>query len=82
MNRKNLEKAGVEAIKSLRRKKLSSGFPFMINTHLLPWHQCYMEYPDGIIKIVTIDRNNLDFKIISEFSLEESNSLRRKLNLT
>jgi len=81
MKRKKLEKAGYLAVMALRRGKLKMGFPFMINTHLLPSGQCYMEYPDGIIKIVAIDRNINDFKVISELSSEESNLLRRKFKL-
>jgi hypothetical protein len=81
MKRKRLEKAARLAIQNLRRNKLKLGFPFMINTHLLPSDQCYMEYPDGTIKLVTIDRDNRDFKVISELSSEECNYLRRKFKL-
>jgi len=58
------------------------GLPFMINSHLLPSDQCYLEYPDGIIKIVTIDRSINDFKVISELSSEESILLRKKFKFS
>ncbi len=80
--RKNLEKAARMAIITLRRNKLKMGFPFMINTHVLPSDQCYLEYPNGTIKIVTINRSINDFKVISELSLEESNLLRKKFRLS
>jgi len=82
MNRKKLERDAYLAIMELRRSKLKMGFPFMINTDELPLGQCYLEYPDGSIKIVTVDRNINDFKIVSELSFEENNSLRRKLKLS
>ena len=81
LKRKKIEKAAYLAVMALRRNKLEMGVCFMINTRLLPSEQCYLEHPNGIIKIVTIDRNVNDFKVISELSCEESNSLRRKLKL-
>ena len=81
MKRKQLEQSALLAIQLLRKNKLEKGHPFMINTDELPLGQCYLEYPDGSIKIVTIDRKIYDFKIISVLSVEENNSLRRKLKL-
>ena len=81
MKRKQLEQSALLAIQLLRKNKLEKGHPFMINTDELPLGQCYLEYPDGSIKIVTIDRKINDFKIISVLSVEENNSLRRKLKL-
>jgi hypothetical protein len=81
MTRKQLEKAGLQALKDLRRNKLDMGFPFMININTLPPGQCYMEYPDGTIKLVTIDRDHNDFKVITELSSEDVSSFRKKHKL-
>jgi hypothetical protein len=81
MKRKQLEKAGIQAVKVLRRTKLSMGFPFMINTHLLSSDQCYLEYPDGSIKLVALDRNNHDLKVIRELSSEDNSSVRKMYTL-
>ena len=47
----NNNKFANKRIKSLRKEKLSQGLPFMINSEDLPSYQCYLEYPDGSIKI-------------------------------
>ncbi len=81
MKRKKLENAGNQAAKILRRNKLNMGFPFMINSYLLPSDQCYLEYPDGTIKLVTIDSDKSDFKIIAELSSEDGSSIRKMYKL-
>ncbi len=45
----DIQKAGNEAVQRLRKQKLSSGHPFMINSKTLPKGQCYLEFPDGHI---------------------------------
>ena len=71
----------LQAIKVLRKRKLSQGIPFMINSDILPSHQCFLEYPDGIIKIAEADTKGCDFKIVFECSLAESQNWRKKLKL-
>ncbi|MDQ6902189.1 MAG: hypothetical protein M3139_04140 [Bacteroidota bacterium] len=74
-------KSAINKIKSLRREKLSSGIPFMINSDQLPSHQCYMEYPDGSIKVVEANSKEGDFKIIEELDFLNKEVLLRSLNL-
>ncbi len=81
MTSKQLQKAGTKAVRELRRNKLNSGIPFMINTDLLPTNQCYMEYPDGSINILTICSKTWDFKVIGRLSIAENKTIRRKLKL-
>lgn len=75
------EKSALRAIKELRKKKLSQGLPFMINSDTLDTSQCYLEYPDGSIKIVEADATEKDFQIVLELSIEDANKLRKKLKL-
>jgi hypothetical protein len=76
-----LEKSAFEAIKLLRRKKFEKGLPFMINSDMLDSDQCFLEYPDGSIKIVEADPERCDFRIVFEYDINEANRLRRKLRL-
>ena len=68
-------------MKRLRRQKLAKGLPFMINSKELPSHQCYLEYPDGAIRLVALAENKRDFSIIRELSPQESRRLRETFNL-
>lgn len=68
-------------IKVLRKVKLSQGIPFMINSESLPSHQCYLEYPDGSIKIVEANSKASDFKIIEELDFLNAEVLLRNLKL-
>jgi hypothetical protein len=81
MTAKIHEKSALKAIKRLRKKKLSQGLPFMINSEVLPSDQCYLEYPDGTIKIAEADTKERDFQIVFELSSNEANDLRKKLKL-
>lgn len=63
-----LEQAGTEAVKRLRKEKLANGRPFMINAQELPTNQCYLEYPNGSIHLVTLSENKRDFAIIRQLS--------------
>ena len=76
-----MAKAGTNAVKRLRLKKLKSGHPFMINSSELPSGQCYLEYPDGKINLVTISADGREFILIKELSVLESNKLRKKFHL-
>ena len=77
-----IEEKGNAAVKELRLKKLQSGHPFMINSKDLPSNQCYLEYPDGSIQLVTIQKAARDFTIIKTLSQEEINIIRLKYNLS
>jgi hypothetical protein len=81
MTAKKLEKSASGAIKLLRRKKFEQGLPFMINSDMLDSDQCFLEYPDGSIKIVEADPEKCDFRVVFEYDINESNRLRRKLKL-
>lgn len=81
MSIKNLETSAHEAIKMLRQKKLSKGLPFMINSEMLDSKQCFMEYPDGSIKLVEANPKECDFRIVHEYSIQDSNKLRKKLKI-
>ena len=77
-----IEKKGTMAVKDLRIKKLQNGFPFMINSNHLPSNQCYLEYPDGSIKLVKIARSAKDFNLIRTLSTDEEKIIRLRYNLT
>ena len=79
MKRKKLEKSGLLALQLLRKTKLKQGHPFMINSDKLPVEQCYLEYSDGSIQIVTMCNNRKDFKVIRELSAKEQTSIRKML---
>jgi len=71
-----LEKIGTEAVHRMRRQKLRNGHPFMINSKDLVTNQCYLEYPNGCIKLVSMQKAARDFNIIRELSEFEAHSLR------
>ena len=81
MSIKQLEKSGIEAVRMLRKSKLNMGVPFMINSKELPSTQCYLEYPNGYINLVTIGEDKSDFKIITELTLVQSNTIRKKYKI-
>lgn len=58
-----IQKAGNEAVRRLRRQTLNSGHPFMINSKKLPKGQCYLELPDGHIELASIAATKRDFHI-------------------
>ncbi len=77
----NIGKKGTAAVKRLRSQKLAKGLPFMINSKELPSTQCYLEYPNGSIQLVTLSKNVRDFDVIRELSFEETGLLRAKFKL-
>ena len=79
MKRKKLEQSGLLALRLLRKSKLKQGHPFMINSVELPLGQCYFEYPDGSIQIVTLCHNKKDFEVIRELSPKEKTLIRKML---
>jgi hypothetical protein len=48
-----LENIATKAVHRLRADTLNSGQPFMINVDELPADQCYLEFPDHSIQLVT-----------------------------
>ena len=80
-NIKEIERIGIEAVKNLRLKRLRQGNFFMINLNSLPSDQCYLEYPDGIIKLALYESGAKHFTIVRELEKDESSYLRSKLNL-
>lgn len=78
---KEKERAGTEAVRRLRLRRLKHGKPFMINSKDLPGRQCYLEYPNGQINLVTISDSNRDFHILRELSMEENSNLRSRYKL-
>ncbi|MFI5185749.1 MAG: hypothetical protein ACHQF0_03445 [Chitinophagales bacterium] len=81
MKIKKLESVAIEAIRKLRENKLLNGNPFMINCVELPPQQCYLEYPDGNIHLVTIRPDRLDFMLIRRLNEREIQYLRKKYSL-
>jgi hypothetical protein len=74
-------KSAINKIKSLRKEKLLQGIPFMINSDDLPSHQCYLEYPDGSIKIAEVNSRDSEFRIIEELDFLNTENIKRKLKL-
>ena len=68
-------------IKSLRKEKHAQGLPFMINSDELPSYQCYLEYPDGTIKIAEANSKESDFIIIEELDFLNAELIKRNLKL-
>lgn len=69
-------------VRQLRNQKLHNGQPFMINTKEVNPNQCYLEYPDGSIKLVVIQENKKDFFVIRELTTSEAFHLRKRLNFS
>jgi hypothetical protein len=69
-------------VRKLREQKLRDGHPFMINAKELASDQCYLEYPNGSIKLVTVVHSSRDIDVIKELSYAEAEELRRRFNLS
>jgi hypothetical protein len=69
-------------VKKLREQKLRAGLPFMINVKELASNQCYLEYPNGSIKLVSIISSSRDINVVSELNTSEANNLRKRLNFS
>ena len=77
-----IEQIGNEAVRKLRLQKLRNGRPFMINSKDLPTDQCYLEFPDGSIKLVQLDKSAKDFTVLQTLSADEEQKIRRKYNFS
>ncbi|MFY8187122.1 MAG: hypothetical protein ACOVLC_04105 [Flavobacterium sp.] len=69
-------------VKKLRDQKLRDGLPFMINVNELSSNECYLEYPNGDIKLISITPSSREFKIIKELNTSDANNLRKRLNFS
>lgn len=74
-------KSVLNKIKSLRKEKHSQGLPFMINSDDLPSYQCYLEFPDGTIKIAEANSKESGFIIIEELDFLNAELIKRNLKL-
>jgi hypothetical protein len=74
-------KIGTDAVKELRLQKLRSGLPFMIDSDDLESDQCYLEFPDGTIKLVFLSTGAREFTTVRTLSASETRSLRVKEGL-
>ena len=81
MKRKKLEQSGILALQLLRKTNLEQGHPFMINSDKLPIDECYLEFPDGSIQLVSISRSKQDFTVVRQLSVKEQISIRKTLQL-
>lgn len=54
----------------------------MINSKDLPTGQCYLEFPDGTIKLVQLTDSAKDFNVLKILSAEEEQKIRRKYNFS
>ena len=69
-------------VKKLRDQKLRAGLPFMINVKELASNQCYLEYPSGVIKLVSIVSSTRDINVVKELNSLDANNLRKRLNFS
>lgn len=76
----SLENKGTEAVRKLRARKLKSGIPFMINSRELLANQCYLEFPNGVIKLVSHHKAERNFHVIKELTLIEAQAIRERYN--
>jgi len=75
-------KKGTDAVKKLREQKLRNGLPFMINVKELSTNECYLEYPNGSIKLITVVHSTRDIDVVRELSLTEATLLRRRFHFS
>lgn len=81
MGKEEIEQRVKKAISELRIQKHKMGHPFMINSNDLPVGHCWLEYPNGIIHLVTISKSRTDFQIVKVLSRKESATLRKHLGI-
>ncbi len=76
-----LEDIATKAVHRLRTDTLDAGQPFMINVEDLPPNQCYLEFPDRSIQLVTFLQEKNDFILLRNLSERDSEKLRKRLGL-
>ena len=72
--------SGFSPIRILRTRKLRGGLPFMIHSKELSSKQCYYEFPNGKIELVTISAKN-EISTLKVLTDKEADLLREKLHL-
>ncbi|MBU6158563.1 MAG: hypothetical protein KGP35_05980 [Bacteroidetes bacterium] len=72
----NSSQIGTKAVRKLREEKLRNGLPFMINDLSLSSDECYLEFPDGSIKLVISLPEKRTFDIKRELTPEEIRQIR------
>ncbi len=75
-------KKGTDAVKKLREQKLRNGLPFMINVKELSTNQCYLEYPNGSIKLITVVHSTRDIDVVRELTSAEATHLRQRFHFS
>ena len=73
---------GTLSVRKLRELKLRSGLPFMINARELATDECYLEYPDGSIKLISVAHTSSNMDVIRELTSKEASQLRRRFNFS
>jgi hypothetical protein len=81
MNNKQWAIRGNEAVKKLRLFKLQNGHPFMITEDGLPPRQSYLEYPDGKIVLVELNKEEQTFREIKVLSMVQRKKLLHTFHL-
>lgn len=76
-----LEDIATKAVHRLRTETLFAGEPFMINIKGLPPNQCYLEFPDQSIQLVTFVQDKNDFVSIRKLNTRDRDRLRKRLGL-
>lgn len=76
-----LENVATSAVHRLRAETLNAGQPFMINIAGLPKNQCYLEFPDQSIQLVSFEKHKSDFSVIKQLSTRDNIRLRKSLGL-
>lgn len=79
---KIVSEKGTNAVKKLREQKLKNGLPFMINVKELTTSQCYLEYPNGSIKLVVIVNATREMDVVRELTTVEANDLRKRFRFS
>lgn len=69
------------AVKQLRFQRLSNGLPFMINIKELQDDTCFLEYPNGQIKLVRQNRAKTEFIEIKTLNAEAARQIRIRYQL-
>jgi hypothetical protein len=69
-----------QVIRKLRHDDLNEGHCFMIFDDDLPDDQAYYEYPDGLIKVEQLDKENLEAPrvVIRELTDKEIEEVKQK----
>lgn len=76
INTAELTKKANLAVKQLRSQRLSKGLPFMINTKELHDDTCFLEDPNGQIKLVRQNKARTEFIEIRTLSAEAARQIR------